>query len=145
MAKIKITKVEKCDGFDEKTPFAILHLSKAKNALQSASVNGDNLDYLYPVDVTKLSEKDTLGKQFADVVETYKGSEVEDINLYDISAQEIGGDSVQGYKVVDNDDLQPITVFRRASFDDKETVFSRLKAQVLRQVRDGILSEVEAE
>lgn len=138
----KVTKVEKCDNFGKDNPFAILHFSKAKNRLQQASVNGDNLDYLYPVDVTKLSSNRDLNKAFDDVESEFNDYDDTDINLYDFEASEIGGDNVRAYEV-DGSDLQPITVFRRASYDSHDTVFARLKAQVLRQVSDGDLKPVE--
>ena len=142
---VKCVKVEKSTTWDNRKegeePIAVLYFSKSTNPLQMASMNGDGNLYPYPVSVTMLYPKKSANDAFDSVKEEYADSEIADINLFDIPVNEVCG--FDAVKVVDNDNLSAITVFKRASFDDRQTVVTRLKAQVARQLKDNQLKGVE--
>lgn len=136
--KIEFASTHEAEG---KTAFAVFTIAKGENPLQRAALNGDAATYTLPVDMGALGlsgdDAKTPAAMLAAVQRNYIGTEIEGLRLYDIPTAEIGYESVT---VVGRDDLQPVTIFRRASFSPREVVVSRLKAQVAREIAQKVLS-----
>lgn len=129
---------EKVNG--EKRYIGVFFFSKGKRGLLGdASANGDAELYQYPIDCEVLfheKDKDECEKQ----AKTFIGEEDTDINLVDISVKELGltknGQAVTSV-TFNNDNMdRAVRNFRRASYGDRESIVSRLYAQLERQRND---------
>ena len=141
-----ITKIEESATWNEKQRIALFHFSHAatKSKLRAFAMNGDNVNYIYPVDLLPMYRKETeKAEKLLELARSeFEGSEDDEINLYDFSCLEVTDGKFDACSVTENEELQPISIFHRASYDSKEIVLERLKAQVKRQLKDGTLKGV---
>ena len=131
---------------DKNNMFLILHVSKGNvGGLRAASINGDSSIYMYSVDGAILYPNARTIEEMLDKVKSdFVGTEDPDLHCYDFGVPEVvdGANSI-GVVNSGNRDIQAITVFKRASYDDRDTVLARLKAQVARQLANGELAVKE--
>ena len=145
-----IVKITEANAKDKNNMFLLLHCTKSGgNGFRAASVNGDSSTYMYPVDGAILYPKardirECLEKAKSDYLKDDKPYEDKDLNCYDFAVNEVVDEAIS-IEVSNSRDIQPITMFRRASYDDRGTVLSRLKAQVTRQLANGELVVVRDE
>ena len=129
---------EKVNG--EKRYIGVFFFSKGKRGLLGdASANGDAELYQYPIDCQVLfGEKDK--EECEAKAKTFIGKEDTDINLVDVSVSELGlkknGQNVTSVTFGDDGMDRAVRNFRRASYNDRESIVSRLYAQLERQQSD---------
>ena len=137
-----IIKATEANAKDKNNLFLLLHVAKSNaSGLRAASVNGDSSTYMYPVDGSVLyPNARTIGEMLDKVKSDFVGTEDKELNCFDFGVPEVV-DGATSIEVANsgNRDIQPITVFKRASYDDRDTVLARLKAQVHRQLANGEL------
>ena len=129
---------EKVNG--EKRYIGIFFFSKGKRGLLGdASANGDAELYQYPIDCEILfgeHDKDECQEK----AKTFIGEEDTDINLVDISVSELGlkknGQDVTSVTFNGDGMERAVRNFRRASYSGRESIVSRLYAQLERQRND---------
>lgn len=150
-----IVKFKLSDNFGErvngtKRYIGVFFFSKGKRGLLGdASANGDAELYQYPIDCEVLfhkKDKDECEEQ----AKTYIGEEDTDINLVDISVSELGlkknGQTVTSVTFGNDGMERAVRNFRRASYNDRESIVSRLYAQLERQQsNDKCVYHTEAE
>ena len=125
---------------DEKRYIGVFFFSKGKRGLLGdASANGDAELYQYPIDCEVLfHEKDK--EECREKAKEFIGKEDTDINLVDISVSELGlkknGQDVISVTFNDDGMERAVRNFRRASYGDRESIVSRLYAQLERQRND---------
>ena len=140
-----IVKFKFSDNFGEKVNgqkryIGVFFFSKGKRGLLGdASANGDAELYQYPIDCEVLfHEKDK--EECEAKAKTFIGKEDTDINLVDISVSELGlkknGQSVTSVTFGNDGMERAVRNFRRASYNDRESIVSRLYAQLERQQGD---------
>ena len=141
-----IIKVTEANASDKKNRFLLFHIAKSVGGFRASAVNGDSSTYLYPVDGDILFPD---ARNIAEMLEKAKAEYVrnpekeitgedKDLNCYDFAVTEIV-DGAASIEVPNSRDIQPITMFRRASYDNRDTVLARLRAQVHRQLANGEL------
>lgn len=139
---------EKVNG--QKRYICVFFFSKGKRGLLGdASANGDAELYQYPIDCKVLfheTDRDECEKQ----AKTFIGKEDTDINLVDISVSELGlkknGQTVTSVTFGNDGMDRAVRNFRRASYNDRESIVSRLYAQLERQQgNDNCVYHTEAE
>ena len=124
----------------QKRYIGIFFFSKGKRGLLGdASANGDAELYQYPIDCKVLfNEKDR--DECEEKAKTFIGKEDTDINLVDISVSELGlkknGQNVTSVTFGNDGMDRAVRNFRRASYNDRESIVSRLYAQLERQKGD---------
>ena len=124
----------------QKRYIGVFFFSKGKRGLLGdASANGDAELYQYPIDCKVLfHEKDR--DECEEKAKTFIGKEDTDINLVDISVSELGlkknGQSVTSVTFGNDGMERAVRNFRRASYNDRESIVSRLYAQLERQQGD---------
>ena len=140
-----IVKFKFSDNFGEKVNgqkryIGVFFFSKGKRGLLGdASANGDAELYQYPIDCEVLfHEKDK--EECEEKAKTFIGKEDTDINLVDISVSELGlkknGQNVTSVTFGSDGMERAVRNFRRASYNDRESIVSRLYAQLERQQGD---------
>ncbi len=135
---------------DEKRYVGVFFFSKGKRGLLGdASANGDAELYQYPVDCEVLFHKKDKD-ECLECANEFIGKEDTDINLVDISVAELGltvnGQTVTSVTFGDDGMDRAVRNFRRASYSDRESIVSRLYAQLERQRNDeGCVYHTEAE
>ena len=124
----------------EKRYIGVFFFSKGKRGLLGdASANGDAELYQYPIDCEVLfGEKDK--DECRVKAKAFIGKEDTDINLVDVSVKELGlkknGQNVTSVTFNGDGMDRAVRNFRRASYGDKESIVSRLYAQLERQRND---------
>ena len=124
----------------QKRYIGVFFFSKGKRGLLGdASANGDAELYQYPIDCKVLfHEKDR--DECEEKAKTFIGKEDTDINLVDISVSELGlkknGQNVTSVTFGNDGMDRAVRNFRRASYNDRESIVSRLYAQLERQQSD---------
>ena len=124
----------------EKRYIGVFFFSKGKRGLLGdASANGDAELYQYPVDCEVLfHEKDK--DECSEKAKEFIGKEDTDINLVDISVLELGlkknGQDVTSVTFGNDGMDRAVRSFRRASYGERESIVSRLYAQLERQRSD---------
>ena len=140
-----IVKFKFSDNFGEKVNgqkryIGVFFFSKGtRGLLGDASANGDAELYQYPIDCEVLfHEKDK--DECEAKAKTFIGKEDTDINLVDISVAELGlkknGQNVTSVTFGNDGMDRAVRNFRRASYNDRESIVSRLFAQLERQQGD---------
>ena len=129
---------EKVNG--EKRYIGVFFFSKGKRGLLGdASANGDAELYQYPIDC-KVLFHETDKEECEAKAKTFIGKEDTDINLVDISVAELGlkknGQSVTSVTFGNDGMERAVRNFRRASYNNRESIVSRLYAQLERQQSD---------
>ena len=129
---------EKVNG--EKRYIGVFFFSKGKRGLLGdASANGDAELYQYPIDC-KVLFHETDRDECEAKAKTFIGKEDTDINLVDISVSELGlkknGQSVTSVTFGNDGMERAVRNFRRASYNNRESIVSRLYAQLERQQDD---------
>lgn len=125
----------------QKRYIGVFLFSKGKRGLLGdASANGDAELYQYPIDCKVLfHEKD--GDECEEKAKEFIGKEDTDINLVDISVSELGlkknGQNVTSVTFGNDGMDRAVRNFRRASYNDRESIVSRLYAQLERQKGDN--------
>lgn len=134
----------------QKRYIGVFFFSKGKRGLLGdASANGDAELYQYPIDCKVLfHEKDR--DECEEKAKTFIGKEDPDINLVDVSVSELGlkknGQSVTSVTFGNDGMDRAVRNFRRASYNDRESIVSRLYAQLERQQsNDDCVYHTEAE
>ena len=141
----KVVKFRLSDTFGEdnngtKRYIGVFFFTKGSHGLfGDASANGDAELYQYPIDCEVLfNSKDR--ERCEDKAKEFVGKEDTDINLYDINVADLGltinGQAVTSITFGDDGMDRAVRNFRRASYGDRESVLSRLKAQLERQRKD---------
>ena len=139
---------EKVNG--EKRYIGVFFFSKGKRGLLGdASANGDAELYQYPIDC-KVLFHETDRDECEEKAKTFIGKEDTDINLVDVSVSELGlkknGQSVTSVTFGNDGMERAVRNFRRASYNDRESIVSRLYAQLERQQgNDECVYHTEAE
>lgn len=124
----------------EKRYIGVFYFSKGKRGLLGdASANGDAELYQYPIDCEMLfGEKDK--EECREKAKTFIGKEDTDIHLMDISVTDLGlkknGQDVTSVTFGNDGMDRAVRNFRRASYGDRESIVSRLYAQLERQRND---------
>ena len=140
-----IVKFKLADNFGEKVNgqkrhIGVFFFSKGKRGLLGdASANGDAELYQYPVDCEILfREKDP--DECQEKANEFIGKEDADINLMDISVYELGlkknGQEVTSVTFNGDGMERAVRNFKRASYNCRESIVSRLYAQLERQRND---------
>lgn len=133
--KAKCTKVELASDNSEIVVLSFVRADENTNnpllaIIQQSAANGECNTYYLPL---LLKES---GKSLEELKTAFEGQFVDGVNLYDFAADVVLDDkTITGVKVVNSaENLQPITIFRRAWMGSKQDCLDRLRTSVKRQI-----------